>query len=369
VLPAPEDGDASAALRAGTGATLLRAGESFALACSELGVVPLVLAGVGLALAAQRGASCRRALVPWLLLAASGFGMALALPSATASAFGALVPSLALAASFPLALAQAVAALWAARLPFGRHAAVLAVMFASTLVLSRVDRALLARAAPSAVEAWTEAALGRLPEDAVLLVHTPALARRLLASRVLSGTRPDVVLVPSAFITAGSIGRELWRSDPSSSPLLRQLWVNGSADEYSLSRLADERPVRVELDGSWDRRLLEHLRPDGLWFAFAAPALGASERQEAVAQVGAELRRTLELSGGDAALDGASRRALGDAIGAQALALARLERDEPARRLLSAALRIDRNSPLAREARQRLAESARDRLAASGRME
>jgi hypothetical protein len=368
VLPAPEAVELSA-VRAETGATLLRAGEAFAHACSGLGGVPLALGGVGLALAAYRGARWRRALVPWLLLAASGFGAARALPSPAASAFGALVPSLALAATFPLALAQAVEALWAARLPFGRHAAVLVVMFASTLVLSRVDGALLARPAPTAVEAWTEAALAGLPRDASLLVHTPALARRLLASRVLSGTRPDVVLVPSAFITAGSIGRELWRSNPSTTPLLRQLWVNGSADEYSLARLADERPVRVELDRAWDRRLLEHLRPDGLWFGFSAPALGASERQEAALQVGVDLRGTLELSGGEAALDPGSRRALGDAVGAQALVLALLERDEPARRLLSAAQRIDRNSPLVREARLELAESARARVAAGGRME
>lgn len=369
VLPVPEAGEPSAAVRAETGATLLRAGEAFAHACSALGGVPLALGGVGLALAAYRGARWRGALVPWLLLAASGFGAALALPSPAASAFGALVPSLALAVSFPLALAQAVEALWAARLPFGRHAAVLVVMFASTLALSRVDGALLARPAPAAVEAWTEVAFAGLPRDTLLLVHTPALARRLLASRVLSGTRPDVVLVPSAFITAGSIGRELWRSDPSVSPLLRQLWVNGSADEYSLARLADERPVRVELDRAWDRRLLEHLRPDGLWFGFSAPALGASERREAALQVGADSRRVLELSGGDAALDGASRRALGEAIGAQALAFARLERDEPARRLLSVAQRIDRNGPLVREARLGLAESARARVAAGGRME
>lgn len=368
VLPPPDVGGPSAD-RSGAGAALLAAAESFAQACTELGVLPLALAGAGLALAAWRGELARRALVPWLLLAASAIGAPLVLPSPVASAFGALVPSLALAACFSLALAQAVELLWAARLPFGRHAAVLAVTFASTLVLSRIDRALLARPAPSAVEAWTEASLGSLPQHALLLVHTPALARRLLAARVLSGTRPDVVVVPSAFITAGSIGRELWRSDPGTSPLLRQLWVNGSADEYSLSRLADERPVWVELDRDWDRRLLEHLRPAGLWFEFSAPSLAASERHEAAAQVGAEVRRILGLSGGEAALDPSSRRALGDAIGAQALALATLGRDEPARRLLSLALRIDGNNPLAGEARLELAASARDRVAAGRRME
>jgi hypothetical protein len=359
VLPAPE---------AGAAVSAAAAGESFAHACGELGRVPLAMAAVGFALAIARGAALRRAIVPWLVLAAASFGAALAFPSPAAGAFGALAPSLALAAAFALALGQAAQALWAARLPLGRHAAVLTVAFASTLALSRADRASLARP-PRAAEVWTDAALGGLPPGSLLLVHTPALARRLLASRVLGGTRPDVAIVPTAFITTGSIGRELWREEPSASLLLRQLWVYGTADEYSLSRVADERPVRVELDRAWDRRVLEHLRPDGLWLAFSAAALGASERREAVVQAGADVRRMLELSGGPAALDGASRRALGDALGAQALAFGGIEADDPARRLLARAWRIDRSSPLVREARQQLAEGERGRVAASGRME
>jgi hypothetical protein len=56
-------------------------------------------------------------------------------------------------------------------------------------------------------------------------------------------------------------------------------------------------------------------------------------------------------------------------LGAQALAFGGIEADDPARRLLARAWRIDRSSPLVREARQQLAEGERGRVAASGRME
>jgi hypothetical protein len=366
VLPAPDA--LVPALETGARAALRRAGESFAHAGADLGWVPVALAGAGAALAAWRGASLRGAFLPWLLLGASGLVAAFAPSSPAAPAFGTIAASLALAAFFPVALARAVEMLWGSRLPFGRHAAVLTLTFAGTLVLSRADRALLERPSPAAVEAWTEAALGGLPPRSLLLVQTPALAQRLLASRVLAGTRPDVVIVPEPFITTGSIGRELSRNEPSLAPLLRQLYVNGSGDEYSLSRLADERPVLVELDRAWDRRVLEHLRPAGLWFDFSAPALGPSERRVAAARVRAAVRRSIELSGGKAALDGGTRRALADALGAQALALATLDR-AAAHGLLSAARRLDRNSPVVREARRRLGEGERSRVAASGSME
>jgi hypothetical protein len=367
MLPPPEPGELWPAAQAGAGDALRRAGESFLRAWGELGVVPLALAGGGLALGLARGARLRRALAPWLLLGASGL-VAAWLPSASAAVFGALMPSLALTALFPLALAQTVETLWGSRLPFGRHATVLTLTFASTLVLARADRALLARPPSAAVEAFTDAALGSLPPRSLLLVHTPPLVRRLVASRVLAGTRPDVVIVPASFITKGSLGRELARQEPSLAPLLRQLYVNGSADEYALSQLADDWCVEVELDRAWDPRLLEHLRPDGLWLEFSATALGPSERRSSARQVGVAARRIVELSGGEAALDRETRRALAGAFGGQALALATLERDEPARRLLAAARRFDRNSPLVHEARELLA-GERGRVAASRGLE
>jgi hypothetical protein len=216
-----------------------------------------------------------------------------------------------------------------------------------------------------------------LPSDSVLLVQSPALAYRLLASRTLHGTRPDVTLVPAGLLTASSLTGELQRSAPGASPLLRQLWVNGVADEYSLSRLADERPVLVELDASWDSRLLEHLRPEGLWLRFSAGASGASERRAAATRARVIVRRVLDVSGVGAddstharlAVDAETRRVLGDALGQQAMSLAALAEREPARRLVTMAGRIDPHNPLAAELRERLAGPEHGRVAISDLLE
>lgn len=341
--------------------------QPFSRAVAELGTVVLALAGAGVALAlADR--RLRRALGPvaWL------FALAQVIPGALStqsSAFGGAVSSLALAAFFPVPIARAVTALWGSSLPLGRHAAVLCVTFASTLVLSRTDQALGARPSRQAVEAWTDQALAGLPDESLVLVHTPALAYRMLAARVLHGTRPDVTVLPSGAISAGSFGRELARTDPNAAPLLRQLWVNAVADEYSLSRLADERPVLVELDRKWDEPLLDHLRPEGAWFGFSAHALGRSERDEAAARARASLVQLIERAGGEAALDPDTRRVVSDALGQKALVTAVLGEREAARRWLRAARRVDRRSPLVRELAALLAGDSGARVAASALLE
>jgi hypothetical protein len=230
---------------------------------------------------------------------------------------------------------------------------------------------------------WADEALGRLPANSVLVLQNPALAYRLLASRTLHGTRPDVILVPTGLLSASSLTAGLLAAAPSASPLLRQLWVNGAADEYSLSRLADERPVLVELDASWDLRLLEHLRADGLWLRFSAAPSGASERRTAAPQGRVAARRVLEVTGiggagiGGAggegevrlgvspALDDGTRRALGDALAQQAMSLAAVAERELARRPLAMARRIDPHNPLAAELAARLAGPELGRVAIS----
>jgi hypothetical protein len=347
------------------------------LVAEEVGGVALGFALVG-ALIAACLASLRRAPVAWALplaLAAVGPGWLGVAPGSTPIFI--LLSSLGVTAFFPLGVQALVRWAWSSSLPLARPAAVLSLSFASTLVLSHLDRATMTRLPQRAAAAWTEEALGRLPPDSVLLVQSPALVLHLLASRTLHGTRPDVLLVPASLLTDSSFGRDLPRSSPSAAPLLRQLWVNGAADEYSLSHLADERPVFVELDATWDTRLLEHLRPEGLWLRYSAPELGPSERRDAPSRSRAALRRVLEAigveepmlpggasAGDDPALDDDTRRALGDALGRQALALAALAEREPARRLLRAALRIDPDNPLAAGLAVRLTEPASGRVAA-----
>lgn len=349
-------------------------------ASDELGAVVLAVAAAGLAVSLCFSV-LRRALAAWALpLALCALVPAALGPTLSTPLFD-ILSSLGLAAFFPVALQALVRASWAAPFPLGRPGAVLAMTFAATPVLSRADAAWSGRPPPGGGAAWAEEALGKLPADSVLLVQSPTLAYRLLASRTLHGTREDVILVPAGLLSGSSLAGDLQRSAPSASPLLRQLWVNGVADEYSLSRLADERPVLVELDPSWDSRLLEHLRPEGLWLRFSAAASGGSERRAAAARSRAAVLRVLDIPGAEAdadtrvgrAVDGSvsraaddeTRRALGDALARQAMSLAALAERESARRLLTAARRIDRGNPLAVELGARLAGSASGRVAIS----
>jgi hypothetical protein len=333
----------------------------------ELGVVPLALAACGALLAAVSRGLRRQASV-WALFAVLGV-LTTAWPAGKASAVLGVLSSLGVAAFFPIALQALVLWLWACRLPLSRPAAVLSVTFASTLVLSRADQlAGFRRVAASGAEVWTEQALGELPPQSLVLVQSPVLALRLLASRTLRGTRPDVTIVSGPLLSASALRNDAALAEPSLLPLLRELWVNGAADEYSLCRLADVRPVFTELDASWDRRLLEHLRPAGVWLGVSAHALGPSERREGAERSRGVLRHVLELAGGGDALDPETRGMLARGVANQAQLLAALGEEESAEPLLRAARRIDRYAPLRRELEARLVEPLRGRVAAGDRL-
>jgi hypothetical protein len=351
--------------------------QTAALIRAEVGGVALVLGLAGAGVAAGL-APLRRVAAAWALPAAfAALGPAvLGLHAGAAPVFG-LLASRGLLAFSPIALQALVSWAWRSPLPLARPAAVLSLTFASTLALSRLDRALLERPPERAAVAWADEALGRLPANGALLVQSAALALRLLASRTLHGTRPDVIVIPAALLGTSSFGPDLQRAARSAAPLLRQLWVNGVADEYSLSRLADERPVFVELDARWDRRLLEHLRPDGLWLAYSAASLSGADRRAASSSSRAALRRILAGAGVDVlvnpaqlavdevvAIDPDTRRALGDGLAQQALSFAALAEHDSARRLLKAAQRIDPDNPLAAALGLRLAAPVRGRVAA-----
>jgi hypothetical protein len=322
----------------------------------RLGALAVLLALAGVLIGFGRRVS-RQRLVPWATLTLAGLLGPFALAGqSTALALCALCASVGATAFVAVALQTALAWLWSNPVPFARPASVLSVSFALTLVLQRVESAV-PSAGPSPAElasdAWTEEALGRLPEQSVLLVQNPALALRLWSAQ-LQGLRPDVVLVPLALLQRGSVRERLLRRAPELKPLLRQLAVNGKPDEYVLGRLADARPLFVELDPRWDTRLLEHLTPDALWLGFAPHALGRSDRTAGVSRARAALARLLadpELAG---AFDARTRQVLAGQAGQQALALAVLGEVKPAERVLRSLRRIQPRDPLALELTARL---------------
>ena len=313
----------------------------------QLGSAPLLLALAGAVLGALHAPS-RRQLWPWAFAALLGVLVpAAGEPLALGGLLGAL-SSLGVAVFFPLGVQALVCSLWASPLPFGRPAAVLAVTFATTLVLSRADRGRVEQTPGAGPSAWTDAALMRLPPRSFVLLHDERLTLRLLAARVLHGARPDVALLPTGRLSARALRVDPDLADPSLLSVLRQLWVNGNVDEYTLSALADDRPVFVEPEPAWEQRLLGHLAPDGIWLRFAPHGLGRSDRRAGTVRSRMVLRRALELAGGDAGLDAATRRALADAASGQAIVLGALRERELSGRMAHAARVIERGDQVAR---------------------
>ena len=323
----------------------------WAASARQLSAAPLARIGALAALFALAGAligfadrSLRRSLAPWAILVGSGV-LGPLLMHGDPGRLCALAASAGLAAFVPLGLQMALAWLWSCRLPFAQPATVLGLSFAVTLVLQRVESA---PSAPPrvelATEAWTEEALGRLPERSVLVVQSTALALRALSAQ-LQGARPDVSVLPLPLLHRGSVSSRLLRRAPALAPVLRQLAVNGVPDEYSFGRLADARPLFVQLDARWDARLFDHLCPDALWLQFAARPLGKNDRQAGVARAREALERLLE-EDAPVWLDERTRGLLAQQAGQQALALAALGETESAQRTLRASSELRPEDPL-----------------------
>ncbi len=320
------------------------------------------LAGALLGYADRR---LRRSLRPWTILVAAGVLGPLLHGEPAQRGLCSLLASAGLAAFVPLGLQAGLGWLWSCRLPFAQPATVLGVSFVVTLVLQQVESAAPFSGASSeqvelATEAWTDEALGRLPERSVLVVQSPALALRALAAQ-LQGARPDVAVLPLPLLHRGSVSSRLLRRAPALAPVLRQLAVNGVPDEYSFARLADARPLFVQLDARWDARLFDHLCPDNVWLQFAARPLGKTERQAGIARASEALARLLEP---DAAVwfDERTREVLAQQAGQQALALAALGDTEPAQRVLRASSELRPEDPLWQALAERL-ERGRGRVA------
>ena len=96
------------------------------------------------------------------------------------------------------------------------------------------------------------------------------------ASPVIAGTS----LHPIAQDTVSEV------TEPGVAPLLRDVATAGRISEFSLTTLAEARPLFVELDPAGDRRLLDHLRPTPLWRGVATHTLGRSDRGIALSEDG-----------------------------------------------------------------------------------
>lgn len=252
---------------------------------SSLGVIWSVAAVVGLLLTLRRSGR-RHAIwtvgVPGMLVCWFGHESG---PEGTRTAALACVGVVALISVATKALQDVVRWAIPRRTSAANLAITLVVVFQAVTALARNEEAAFAtdhyRGLGS--EAWTDEALVALPARAVILVKDRAIVERLLAAQVIDGARADVLVVPLGRSTDDHVVSPLIAREPSLTPVLRDLAINGKPTENSLSSLADVRPVFVEFDGTWDRRLREHLLVLPFLHRVFSQTLGRSDRTQAIA--------------------------------------------------------------------------------------
>ena len=253
---------------------------------AELGLLPLVLAAGAAAWGLARRQT-RVLAVPLVVLVVAD-----ALFPATRVARLSVDPLIplrllalgSLAALVALGIHTLALGLRRSRVPLAQPIAVLLVVGAFTLVLVTMEDSghLANRRGKVAAEIWTDEAFTALPPRSLVLVRSEAVAWRLWSARVVRGERPDVVVVPMHLLSRGTVARRLLGMEPAMAGLVRDMAIAGRPSEYSLSALADARPLYVELDPTWDRRLFDHLVPGTMWIRFAPHALGRSDRRLAL---------------------------------------------------------------------------------------
>jgi hypothetical protein len=291
----------------------------------------------------------RAVAMPWLVLLALGL--------LTSGAVARLCGVAALAHLSVLGMRTVLTLLRRSQLPLQGVAVqlVFLVAFCALLLVAEDGRRTLLARSVSGARSWTNEAFERLPTDALLLSDSSSIAWRLWAARVLEGTRPDVTLVPSPLLGHGTLARELLNEEPRLGGLIRDYAIAGTASELSLSELADARPLKVELDMDWSRRLLAHLSPDGLWSDVAPHALGRSDRAQGYEGVQSAFRVVLRHAKTERGTDFATfervyqdlyhHALISATLGDKALAsrmlrkLSRLKPDDPDCRALRASLR------------------------------
>jgi hypothetical protein len=331
----------------------------------DVGVVSLGLGALGLAASLFRE---RRRAWTCVLIVPLVVDLTYPLAAASSASSDPLAPLRALAmAAFAIAasvgVAEAIVYLRNLEVPMARTASVLMVVFHITVVAVTCEDAAFAadRSEHLAAEEWTDQALGAAPTNAALLVHSPELTWRLWAAQSLRGARPDVVIIPAPILRHGLVTANLLPSEPSVAQLLRDFALTGQASEYGLSLLADARPLLVELDHRWDKRIITHLAVDGPWLRYAPQVLGRSDRKVNKTHVLAdEGRITIGIRAG-VAPDGVTAAVVAKTLKEHTTALSMVGMGQTTVPLLDGVERLLARDPFVTSARLRLAYAQQGR--------
>jgi hypothetical protein len=195
-----------------------------------------------------------------------------------------------------------------AKLPFAEPASALLVVFHFTLAFAALEDSAYAadRREQVAADSWTDEALATLPPSSLLLVRSEALAYRLWAAQIARGARTDLVVIPEPLLERGNVAQLLLRQEPELAPLVREMALSGQPSEFALSTLSDARPLFVEIDPRWSKRLRDHLGPRAFFPRFSAHPLGRSDRAESLKEGADGWQRALKVATKSGARDAAT---------------------------------------------------------------
>lgn len=307
----------------------------------EVSLVSLGIAAAGVVLALVR-ARTRALFLPFIVFLA----LDTLLPARTAGAlsvdplasFRALAVA-SIAVGSALGVSEIVGYLRRARVPMAKSGAVLVVVFHVTLVALTSEEAGVSadRSEQLAAEVWVDEALGALEPRAAILVRSPAVAWRLWAARVTRGERPDVIVIPIPLLNRGHVAASLLAEGRAIEPLIRDFALTGEPTEVALSTLADARPLHVELDLRWSKRLVSHLAVDGLWLEYAPQPLGPSDRKLFASAQAAPMKRALSAITASLAPDASTASVVANTMAGHASVLTTLGDYESAQALFDQA--------------------------------
>lgn len=279
-----------------------------------------------------------------------------------------LLSLIAIAGASALAVQAVATYVRRARLPFAEPASALLVAFHFTLAFAAVEASAYAadRRDQVAADSWTDAALSSLPPSALLLVRSEALAYRLWAAQIARGARTDLVVIPESLLERGNVTRRLLRQEPGLAPLVREMALAGAPTEFSLSSLSDTRPLFVEIDPRWPKRLRDHLAPRPFFPRFSAHPLGRSDRTQSLKESDDAWQRALRSATRPGARDPATLAVMQAELRDRAQLLVDVGDYEAARGAVDTLLGIDPQDVLGATLSAQLARAA-ERTAASTR--
>jgi hypothetical protein len=277
-----------------------------------------------------------------------------------------LLSLIAIAGASALAVQAVATYVRRARLPFAEPASALLVAFQFTLAFAAVESSAYAadRRDQVAADSWTDAALASLPPSALLLVRSEALAYRLWAAQIARGARTDLVVIPEPLLERGNVAQLLLRQEPALAPLVREMALSGQPTEFSLSSLSDARPLFVEIDARWPKRLRDHLAPRAFFPRFSAHPLGRSDRAQSLKENDAGWQRALSVATRPGARDAATLAVMQSELRDRAQLLVDAGDSDAAQAVVKSLLGIDANDALAATLSARLLAQA-DRAAAA----